>query len=75
MIAFTRGKTSKSTRVILDSLAFPVAVVDRQGKILYFNKWWKDPVWRSGIFATSKSRSAVTTWKRAVGGCRGYSRG
>ena len=50
MIAFTRGKTSKSTRVILDSLAFPVAVVDRQGKILYFNKWWKDPVWRSGIF-------------------------
>ena len=49
MIPFASGKPFKSTEVILDSLAFPIAVVDRLGKIVCINKWWTEPVWRNGI--------------------------
>lgn len=50
MITLAPDKYFKSTRVILDSLAFPIAVVDRRSKIIRVNKWWMEPVWRTGIF-------------------------
>ena len=37
-------------KLITDSLAFPIAVVDRQGKIIGINKWWAEAVWRTGLF-------------------------
>ncbi len=42
-------RASFSTQDILDSFIFPVAVVDRHGKILTVNKSWMQPVWRTGL--------------------------
>jgi signal transduction histidine kinase len=50
MITLTTDKYFMSTRVILDSLPFPIAVVDRRSKIIRVNKSWMEPVWRTGIF-------------------------
>jgi signal transduction histidine kinase len=49
-IASAPGKAFSSTAVILDSLAFPLALVDRRGKIISINKCWMESDWRKGIF-------------------------
>jgi signal transduction histidine kinase len=49
-IAFAPDKAFQSPDIILDSLGFPIAVVDRRGNIICVNKWWTEAVWRTGIF-------------------------
>ncbi len=48
MIVSEPGKALNSIGV-MDSLAFPVAVVDREGKIISINGRWREPSWRNGF--------------------------
>jgi PAS domain S-box-containing protein len=48
IIASALGKNSNSNSV-LDSLPFPVVVVDRRGQVISVNKCWMEPAWNTGL--------------------------
>jgi PAS domain S-box-containing protein len=48
-IASAPSMVLNPTGLILDSIPFPVTVVDRRGTVISFNKCWREPVWRTGV--------------------------
>ena len=68
-IEFASKNNYTSASAILDSLGFPLAVVDRQGKIIRINKCWTGSDWRKGIFGNvpiNPGDSYLETSRRAI---------
>jgi PAS domain S-box-containing protein len=49
IMASATSRAFNSAGLILDSIPFPVTVVDRRGNVISFNKLWREPVWQTGV--------------------------